>query len=180
MSRVGKQPVKVPSGVEVDVQSGLFRAQGPRGSLEQALHPEIKVEYDKAAGEIRVSRPSDEKRHKALHGLTQRLLSNAVVGVSKGFEKRLSIIGIGYNAKIQGAKLVLSVGFANQVEMPIPKDLKIETPSPTSIVVTGADKQKVGQFAAEVRGIRPPEPYKGKGIRYVGEFVRQKQGKKTV
>jgi len=180
MSRIGKQPVKVPSGVKVEVAAGIFKVQGPKGSLQQALHPEMKVQYRKDACEILVTRPSDSNWHKALHGLTQRLLANAVAGVSKGFERRLQIVGIGYSAKVQGPKLVLSVGFANQVELPVPADIKIELPVPTTIVVRGCDKQKVGQFAAEIRRVRPPEPYKGKGIRYEGEYVRRKAGKAFV
>jgi large subunit ribosomal protein L6 len=180
MSRVGKQLVKVPSGVKVELSAASCRVQGPKGTLEQALHPEMKIEYDRAAGELRVVRPSDTKRHKALHGLVQRLLANAITGVSAGFEKKLQIVGIGYAAKLQGDKLFLSVGFANQVEMPVPEGLKVEVPAVQQIIVRGSDKQKVGQFAAEIRDIRPPEPYKGKGIRYENEYVRRKAGKAFV
>lgn len=180
MSRVGKQPVKVPSGVKVELAAASCKVQGPRGTLEQALHPDMKVEYDKAAGVLTVTRPSDAKHHKALHGLTQRLLSNAVTGVSAGFEKKLQIVGIGYAAKLQGNTLLLSVGFANQVEMAVPEGLKVEVPAPQQVVVKGCDRQRVGQFAAEIREIRPPEPYKGKGIRYENEYVRRKAGKAFV
>jgi len=180
MSRVGKQPVKVPPGVKVELASGVFKAKGPRGTTEQALHPEIKVEYDEAAGEIRVTRPSDTNRHRALHGLVQRLVANAVTGVSAGFQKKLQIVGIGYSAKLQGQKLLLAVGFANQVEMPIPEGIKVEVPAPQQIIVGGCDRQRVGQFAAEVRRVKPPEPYKGKGIRYEDEYVRRKAGKAFV
>jgi large subunit ribosomal protein L6 len=180
MSRVGKQPVKVPAGVKVELGAGTFRAEGPKGTLEQALHGEIEVKYDKAAGEVRLARPSDSKKHKSLQGLMQRLVANAVFGVSQGFEKKLQIIGIGYSAKLVGGKLTLAVGFANQVEVEIPKDIKVEVPQPTLIVVKGCDRQKVGQFASEIRGVKPPEPYKGKGIRYDGEYVRRKAGKAFV
>jgi large subunit ribosomal protein L6 len=180
MSRVGKQPVKVPSGVKIEVSSGMLKVQGPKGSLQQALSPEMVIEFDKASGVALVKRPSDSNRHRALHGLTQRLLANAVQGVAQGFEKKLQIVGIGYSAKLQGNKLMLAVGFANLVEMEIPADLKVEAPQPTALVVKGCDKQRVGQFAAEIRRIRPPEPYKGKGIRYDGEYVRRKAGKAFV
>ncbi len=180
MSRVGKQPVKVPAGVKVDIKGGVFSATGPNGSLTQEIHPDITVKLDAQAGEVLVTRPTDSSRHKALHGLSQRLVSNVVTGVSTGFEKKLTIVGIGYNAKAQGAKLVMNIGFAHQVEMPVPKGLAVETPVPTQIVVKGADKQAVGQFAAEIRAIRPPEPYKGKGIRYENEYVRRKAGKAFV
>ena len=180
MSRVGKQPVKVPAGVKVEVSGGIFKAEGPKGTLEQALHPEINVEYDKSAGEVRVTRPGDANRHRALHGLMQRLLSNVVTGVSTGFQKKLQIIGIGYSAKLTGNKVVLTVGYANQVEMEIPGGLKVEVPAPQQLIVKGCDRQKVGQFAAEIRRVKPPEPYKGKGIRYEDEYVRRKAGKAFV
>jgi large subunit ribosomal protein L6 len=180
MSRVGKQPVKVPAGVKVEVKKGLFRAEGPRGKLEQRIHPDIKIEHDKEAGEVRFSRPTESKRHKSLHGLAQRLVGNAVAGVSEGFTKKLEIVGVGYNAKSQGDKLTLNLGYSGPVIMTIPEGVKVETPAPTQIVVTGCDKQKVGQFAAEVRRKRPPEPYKGKGVRYEDEYVRRKAGKAFV
>ena len=180
MSRVGKEIIKVPSGVKVEMKGRTFSAKGPKGALEQAIHPDMKVNCDSAAAEIRVERPSDIARHKALHGLTQRLVSNAVTGVSAGFEKKLTIIGIGYNAKAQGGKVLINVGFANTVEVEVPQDIEVQTPSPTSIVVRGADKQRVGQFAADLRSIRKPEPYKGKGIRYENEYVRRKAGKAFV
>jgi len=180
MSRVGKQPVKVPAGVKIEIKDGIFHAKGPKGALEQKIHPDMSVAYDEKAGVITVQRPSEQQRHRALHGLTQRLIANVVTGVSAGFEKKLQIIGIGYNAKAQPGKLLINVGFANTVEIPVPKDLTVETPSNTQIIVKGCDKQRVGQFAADVRGIRPPEPYKGKGIRYDGEYVRRKAGKAFV
>lgn len=180
MSRIGKQPVTVPSGVTVELKKTAFCAKGPKGSLEQPIHPDMTVDYDKDAGLVTVSRPSDAKRHKALHGLTQRLVANVVTGVSEGFAKKLEIVGIGYNARAQGAKLVMNLGFANTVEMTVPADLEIETPTNTSIIVRGCSKQKVGQFAADIRRVKPPEPYKGKGIRYEGEHVRRKAGKAFV
>ncbi len=180
MSRVGKQPVKVPSGVKVEVKKGLVRAEGPRGKLEQRVPFDIEVAYDKSEGVLRCSRPTDSKRHRALHGLTQRLVTNTVTGVSEGFTKRLSIVGVGYNARSQGKQITLNLGFAGPVVMQVPEGLTVETPAPTQIVVSGCDKQKVGQFAAEIRRKRPPEPYKGKGIRYEDEVVRRKAGKTFV
>ncbi|MCD6404912.1 MAG: 50S ribosomal protein L6 [Planctomycetes bacterium] len=180
MSRVGKQPVKVPSGVKVRITTDLFRAEGPKGKIDQPVHPDIMVKHDDAAGEIRVSRPADSKRFKALHGLTQRLVQNAVTGVSEGFEKRLQIVGVGYNARAQGPRLTLNLGFSNPVIMDVPEGVAVETPAPTVIVIKGPDKQKVGQFAAEIRRKRPPEPYKGKGVRYENEYVRRKAGKAFV
>lgn len=175
MSRIGKQPVKVPAGVKVEIKPGLLRVEGPRGKLEQPLHPDMLVKHD--GDEITVARPTDSKRHRALHGLTQRLVSNAVVGVSDGFEKKLTIVGVGYNARAKGRQITLNLGFSNPVVMAVPEGLTVETPATTQIVVSGADKQKVGQFAAEIRRKRPPEPYKGKGVRYVDEYVRRKAGK---
>jgi len=180
MSRIGKQPVKVPSGVKVEIKKGSLKAEGPKGTLEQPLHPDMKVEHDASAGVLTVSRPTDSKRHKALHGLTQRLISNAVTGVSEGFSRRLEIVGVGYNARVQGRQLTLNLGFSEPVIMQVPDGLEVETPAPTRIIVSGCDKQKVGQFAAEIRRKRPPEPYKGKGVRYEGEYVRRKAGKAFV
>ena len=180
MSRVGKQPVKVPAAVKVEVKKGLLRAEGPQGKLEQPIPPGIKIEHDREAGEIRFSRPTDSKRHKSLHGLTQRLVANAVAGVAEGFAKRLEIVGVGYNARSQGTRLTLNLGFSNPVIMMVPDGLTVETPTPTQVIVRGCDKQKVGQFAAEIRRKRPPEPYKGKGVRYENEYVRRKAGKAFV
>lgn len=180
MSRVGRQVVKVPAGVKIEWKNGVFRAQGPKGAVEERISPDMTVDYDQSAGEIRISRPTDMGRHKALHGLSQRLIANAVQGVSAGFEKKLAIVGIGYNAKAQAGKILMNLGFANQIEMEIPKDLTVETPAPTSIIIRGANKQRVGQFAADIRSTRPPEPYKGKGIRYEDEYVRRKAGKAFV
>jgi large subunit ribosomal protein L6 len=180
MSRVGKQPVKVPSGVKVEVKQGLIRTEGPKGKVEQRLPFDIELEHDSAAGEIRLTRPTDSKRHKSLHGLAQRLVSNAVTGVSEGFTRRLQIVGVGYNARTQGAQITLNLGFSNPVVMKVPEGISVETPAPTQIIVSGCDRQKVGQFAAEIRRKRPPEPYKGKGVRYEDEQVRRKAGKAFV
>src|SRR5712692_7512277 len=175
MSRIGKQPVAIPAGVKVHFDGGKIRVEGPKGKLELEPHPNMKVESDGKA--VKVTRPDDERLNRALHGLTRSLINNMVLGVTKGFEKRLKIEGIGYQARMDKKALVLTVGYANAVEMAPPDGVAIELPDPTTIVVRGADKQKVGQFAAEVRRVRPPEPYKGKGIRYENEQVRRKEGK---
>jgi large subunit ribosomal protein L6 len=177
MSRIGKQPVVVPSGVKVQVADGKVRVEGPKGKLEFEPHRNVKVEYDDKAKVVRVSRPDDERQNRALHGLTRSLVANMVQGVTRGYEKRLKIEGIGYQARMDKKTVVLTVGYANPVEMTPPDGVTVELPDPTTIVVRGADKQKVGQFAAEIRHARPPEPYKGKGIRYENEQVRRKEGK---
>jgi len=177
MSRVGKQPVTIPQGVKIDLKGNQIKVEGKGGRLEFAFHPELKVEHDESGGVIRVDRPNNERQMRALHGLTQRLISNMVTGVTTGFEKRLEIVGVGYQARMQGKDLELQIGFCHPVRMKVPEGLVIEVPDPTHIVVRGADKQLVGQFAANIRRIRPPEPYKGKGIRYQGEQVRRKAGK---
>lgn len=175
MSRIGKQPVAVPAGVKVQLDNGTLRVEGPKGKLEMVCHRAMKVEVD--ANVIRVTRPDDERTSRALHGLTRSLIANMIQGVSKGFEKKLKIEGIGYQARMDKKKLVLTVGYANAIEMLPPDGVTAELPDPTTIIVRGADKQKVGQFAAEVRQARKPEPYKGKGIRYENEKVRRKEGK---
>jgi large subunit ribosomal protein L6 len=177
MSRIGKQPVVFPTGVKVQVGDGKVRVEGPKGKLELVYHRNMKVQLDDAAKAIRVSRPDDERLNRALHGLTRSLIANMVEGVTKGFEKRLKIEGIGYQARMDKKALVLTVGYANAIAMAPPDGVAVELPDPTTIVIRGADKQKVGQFAAEVRQARPPEPYKGKGIRYEKEQVRRKEGK---
>jgi large subunit ribosomal protein L6 len=175
MSRIGKLPIKLASGVEIKVDDGRVRVKGPKGTLEEALaeHCSIVVE----AGEARVVRDSDEKRAKAMHGLMRALLANMVTGVTEGFSRGLDIVGIGYRAEVSGKKLTLTIGYSHPVAMPIPADLDVVAESQTKLVVKGANKQKVGQFAAEIRMVREPEPYKGKGIRYTGEVVRRKVGK---
>ena len=175
MSRIGKKPVPVVKGVKVTVQDHLVKMEGPKGKLELTVHPLITVKQD---GEnLLVTRPDDEKQSKALHGLTRALLNNMVVGVSAGYKKTLEIQGVGYKAEIKGKKLVLSVGYANTVPMEIPSDVQVALEGTNKIHVTGADKQAVGEFAAQVRKTRKPEPYKGKGIRYEGESVKIKPGK---
>jgi large subunit ribosomal protein L6 len=177
MSRIGKQPVPYPAGVKVQLTNGALRVEGPKGKLELTYHPRMTVQHDEGGKVIRVSRPDDERLNRALHGLTRSLIANMVEGVTKGFEKRLKIEGIGYQARLDKKRLVLTVGYANAVEMAPPEGVIVELTEPTTIVIRGADKQKVGQFAAEVRRVRPPEPYKGKGIRYEKEQVRRKEGK---
>ena len=176
MSRIGKLPVSIPGGVTITVGEGnLVTVKGPKGTLSQALRPEMIIEQD--AGVITVKRPNDEKETVAMHGMTRALLSNMVVGVTEGFKKELEINGVGYRAAKEGNKLVLTVGYSHPVEMPEIDGITIDVPAQNKIVISGPDKQKVGQFAAEVREKRPPEPYKGKGIKYVDETIRRKVGK---
>lgn len=177
MSRIGKQPVTIPAGVKVQINAGKVSVEGPKGKLEQAIHPTINVEQDAASKALLVRRPNDERLSRALHGLTRSLIANMVEGVTKGFEKKLKIEGIGYQARMDKKAIVLTVGYANSVEMAPPAGVTVELTDPTTIVIRGADKQKVGQFAAEIRRVRKPEPYKGKGIRYENEQVRRKEGK---
>ena len=177
MSRIGKQPVAVPAGVKVRVADGKVFVEGPKGKLEMVYHRNMKVVYDEAGKAVRVSRPDDERLNRALHGLTRSLLANMVEGVVKGYEKRLKIEGIGYQARKDKTAVVLTVGYANAITMTPPDGVTVDLADPTTIIVRGADKQKVGQFAAEVRAVRKPEPYKGKGIRYENEQVRRKEGK---
>jgi large subunit ribosomal protein L6 len=176
MSRIGKQPIEVPSGVDVQVgEDAVVTVRGPRGSLSQRLHPEMRIVREDA--EIRVERPSDEGFHRSLHGLTRTLIANMVEGVTKGYEKRLAIVGVGYRAAMKGKDLEVQVGYSHPVVVPAPEGIEFETPTATSIVVRGNDKQQVGEVAANIRKIRKPEPYKGKGIRYENEHVRKKAGK---
>ncbi|MGD2122345.1 MAG: 50S ribosomal protein L6 [Gemmatimonadota bacterium] len=175
MSRIGKMPVEVPKGVEVALKGRTFSAKGPKGNLSLDVHPEIEVEIDGTT--IEVKRPSDQPRHKALHGLVRSLLANTVIGVSEGFSKTLEIVGVGYRADPAGNGIKIQVGYSHPIDFPAPDGVTLECPNQTTIVVSGADKQKVGQAAAEIRAFRPPEPYKGKGIRYQGEYVRRKAGK---
>lgn len=177
MSRIGKMPVTVPGGVTVSINKGNFiKVQGPKGQLEQQFPTEISIEQ--VDGEVRVSRPTDHKNHRALHGLSRALLNNMVIGVSQGFTRVLDIEGVGYRSAMSGKNLVVFVGYSHPVEIIPPDGISFEVDKTgRQITITGIDKQVVGQIAAEVRGLRPPEPYKGKGIRYRGEFVRQKAGK---
>jgi large subunit ribosomal protein L6 len=175
MSRIGKLPVEVPKGVDVSLAGTLLTVKGPRGTLSLEHHPDMKVVVDE--GEVRVERPSDEKKHRALHGLTRALVANMMAGVTEGFTKTLEIVGVGYKAEQRGQTLLINAGFSHTVEYEAMEGVKVECPNPTTIVVSGPDKQKVGQTAAEIRAVRPPEPYKGKGIRYQGEQIRRKAGK---
>jgi large subunit ribosomal protein L6 len=177
MSRIGKQPVAIPGGVKVQVADGKVRVDGPKGKLEFEPHTAMLIKHDDKAKTIVISRPNDERSSRCLHGLTRTLIANMVEGVTKGYEKKLKIEGIGYQARMNKKSVVLTVGYANAVEMAPPDGVTVELPDPTTIVIKGADKQKVGQFAAEVRRVRKPEPYKGKGIRYENETVRRKEGK---
>ena len=176
MSRIGRMPVTVPAGVEVTIaENNVVTVKGPKGTLTQNLHPEMILEQE--GNVIHVKRPSDDKAHCALHGMTRAMLHNMVVGVSEGFKKELEINGVGYRAAKEGNKLVMNLGYSHQVIVPEIDGITIDVPSANKIVISGCDKQKVGQFAAEVREKRPPEPYKGKGIKYVDEVVRRKVGK---
>ena len=177
MSRIGKQPVVIPAGVKVGVAERAISVEGPLGKLDWEFHPEIDVRYDEADKSVRIDRRSDARLARALHGLSRAIIQNMVVGVTKGYEKKLEIVGVGYLAAVQKDKLQLRVGFANEIHLPIPKGLTVTCPDQTHVVIKGTDKQLVGQFAAEVRSVRKPEPYKGKGIRYDGEVVRRKAGK---
>jgi large subunit ribosomal protein L6 len=175
MSRIGKMPVEVPKGVDVTLDGKSFTAKGPKGTLSMEVHPEIEVQVD--GGAVMVTRPSDQPRHRALHGLTRSLLANMVTGVSEGFSKTLEIVGVGYRAEPTDTGLKIQVGYSHPIDYPAPEGITLTCPNQTTIVVSGADKQQVGQSAAKIRSFRPPEPYKGKGIRYQGEHVRRKAGK---
>ncbi|GAQ24679.1 MULTISPECIES: 50S ribosomal protein L6 [Tepidanaerobacter] len=175
MSRIGKMPVDIPSGVEVAINGNQITVKGPKGSLSRVLHKDMIIK--KEDSKIIVERPSDEKNHRALHGLTRSLINNMVMGVVNGFEKRLALEGVGYRAAKQGDKLVLTVGYSHPVEFDPPEGIEFEVPAANRIVVKGIDKDLVGQIAANIRAVREPEPYKGKGIRYENEVVRRKEGK---
>ena len=177
MSRIGKIPVPVPAGVKVGVTDNTVAVEGPLGKLEGRFRPETKVQFDEAARRVLVTREDDSRQAKAFHGLTRALLRNMIVGVSQGYEKKLEIVGVGYLAAVQKDILQLRVGYANEVHLKIPAGLKVTCPDQTHVLIKGIDKQAVGQFAAEVRASRKPEPYKGKGVRYDGEQVRRKAGK---
>ena len=175
MSRIGKMPVALPKGVEITEAEGTVSVKGPKGSLSLTVHPDMTVTLGE--DELRVERPSDEKDHRALHGLTRALIQNMVTGVTDGFSKTLEIIGVGYRADLQGQGVTLNLGYSHTIEYVPAEGVSLECPNQTTIVVSGIDKQKVGQAAAEIRSFRPPEPYEGKGIRYRGEHVRRKAGK---
>lgn len=175
MSRIGRKPIAIPAGVEVKVADNVVTVKGPKGELSQNIHQNMQIDVEGAV--VTVSRPDDSKINRSLHGLSRTLIANMVEGVSTGFKKELEIVGIGYRAAKEGKNLVMNLGFSHQVIMPEIDGITIEVPGPNKIVISGPDKQKVGQFAAEVREKRPPEPYKGKGVRYAGEVVRKKEGK---
>lgn len=175
MSRIGKAPIAIPAEAKVEVADNTVSVAGPKGTLHLQMHPGMGIQVED--GKIWISRPSDEKAQKALHGLVRSLLANMVQGVTKGFEKRLELAGLGYRAQVQGQELTLSLGFSHPIVYPVPPDVKIVAESPTSLVVSGIDKQRVGQVAAQIRSFRKPEPYKGKGVKYATERIRRKAGK---
>ena len=175
MSRIGRNPIAVPAGVEVKVDGSTVTVKGPKGTLTRTVHSNMKVELDGAV--VTVARPDDSNLNKSLHGLTRTLIANMIEGVEKGYSKELEVNGVGYRVAVQGKDLVLNIGFSHQVIMPAPEGITVETQNPNKIVISGPDKQAVGQFAAEVREKRPPEPYKGKGIKYADEHIRRKEGK---
>ncbi|MGH8933152.1 MAG: 50S ribosomal protein L6 [Egibacteraceae bacterium] len=175
MSRIGKNPVPVPDGVEVSLEGRTLRVKGPRGELEQEIHPDVTVTI--ADGQITVTRSDNEREHRALHGLFRSLIANMVSGVTDGYQRRLEIVGVGYRAAKQGDGLRLLLGYSHPIEVDAPEGITFDVPTPTRITVSGASKQQVGQVAANIRALRKPEPYKGKGVRYEGEQVRRKSGK---
>jgi large subunit ribosomal protein L6 len=177
MSRIGKKPITIPSGVEVTITPGTVKVKGPKGELSERINPEITVSQDD--GTVTVTRPTDRGPHRALHGLTRSLVANMVTGVTEGFEKRLEIQGVGYRATMKGKDLEMQLGFSHPVNVKAPDGIEFEVPQPTQIVVRGISKQRVGETAAQIRKWRPPEPYKGKGIRYADEYVQRKVGKRA-
>ncbi|WP_417851227.1 50S ribosomal protein L6 [Thalassoglobus sp.] len=177
MSRIGKKPIPVAAGTEITISDGVIRVKGKNGELSFEHHPNMEVVWNDSDREIQINRPNDQPQNRALHGLTRALVANMVTGVNEPFVRKLEIQGVGYQATLNGKELALQVGFANTVRLPVPENVTCELPNSTSIVVKSTDKQAVGQFAANIRRVRPPEPYKGKGIRYEGEQVRRKSGK---
>ncbi len=175
MSRIGNKPVVIPAGVTIDIKDNTVTVKGPKGELSYTFNQNITLVQNE--DEVVFTRPDDSKENKTIHGTTRAVFNNMVVGVTEGFQKELELIGVGYRAQLQGKKLVLNVGYSHPVEFTPEEGLEIEVPSNTKVIVKGYDKQKVGELAANIRGVRPPEPYKGKGIRYVDEFVRRKEGK---
>jgi large subunit ribosomal protein L6 len=176
MSRIGKKPVTIPSGVTATVEGQTVKMKGPKGQLQFVAHGDVEVKFDK--GVIRVAPRTETNRARAMYGTARAQIANLVAGVTKGFEKKLEITGVGYRAAMQGKNLQLALGYSHDVIFPIPEGIQVAVPKPTEITVTGSDVQKVGQVAAEIRAFRPPEPYKGKGVKYVGEFIFRKEGKK--
>lgn len=177
MSRVGKLAIDIPTGVQIEQKEQMVIVKGPNGILQQNIHPDMKIVID--ASTVKVERPSENKFHKSLHGLTRSLIQNMVTGLTVGYEKKLEIVGVGYRAEIKGKNLVLQLGFSHPIYFLPPEGISIEVPIPTNIIVKGVDKHLVGQVAAKIRSFRPPEPYKGKGVRYAEEYVRRKAGKAT-
>jgi large subunit ribosomal protein L6 len=175
MSRIGRKPIAIPGGVEVNVEGSHVVVKGPKATLERDVHPDMRVRV--SDGEVVVERPSDDRAHRALHGLTRSLIANMVEGVTSGFSKTLEIQGVGYRAAAKGSDIEIAVGYSHPVLVKAPKGITFDLPAPTKIVISGADKQAVGQVAADIRSLRPPDSYKGKGIRYSGEYVRRKAGK---
>lgn len=175
MSRIGRKPIPVPQGVDVQIEGNVVRVKGPKGQIEREVHRDMAVKLENST--LIVERPSDTKNHRSLHGLTRSLISNMVDGVTNGFQKNLDMVGVGYRAAKQGNKLVLTIGYSHPVEIDPPAGIEIEVPVPTKIAVKGIDKQAVGQLAANIRAVRQPEPYKGKGIKYEDEVIRRKVGK---
>ena len=175
MSRIGRKPINIPAGVEVKFENGSLTVMGAKGTLTQKIHPNMTVEIND--GIMEVKRPNDDQLNRSLHGLTRTLIANMMVGVTEGYKKELQVNGVGYRCQKQGKQLVMNLGFSHNVVFEDTEDITIEVPGPNSIIIHGADKQKVGQFAAEIREKRPPEPYKGKGIKYVDEHIRRKEGK---
>jgi large subunit ribosomal protein L6 len=176
MSRIGKKPVVVPSGITADVEGQTVKIKGPKGALQVVLHDDVSVKLD--GGQIKVDPRSESKRARSQWGTSRTLIANLIAGVTKGFEQRLEINGVGYRASVQGKNLQIALGYSHDIVYPIPEGITIATPRPVEIVITGSDRQKVGQVAAEIRDYRPPEPYKGKGIKYAGERIFRKEGKK--
>ncbi|MFA8438905.1 50S ribosomal protein L6 [Pueribacillus sp. YX66] len=175
MSRIGLKPIEIPNGVTVTKEGNTVTVKGPKGELTRTLHDEMVIDIQEK--EVIVSRPSEQKEHRSLHGTTRSLIQNMIQGVTNGFERRLELVGVGYRANKQGQKLVLNVGYSHPVEFDPEKGIEIDVPENTKVVVKGIDKERVGELAANIRAVRPPEPYKGKGIRYEGEYVRRKEGK---
>lgn len=175
MSRIGKNPIAVPKGVTITIDGNNVKVKGPKGELQRTIVPDLKVVYEN--DQVTVTRPSDEAKHKALHGLSRTLVANMIEGVTTGFKKQLEIVGVGYKAEVRPYGLQLALGFSHAVEYRAPEGIKLSAPAPTSVIIEGANKEVVGQVAAELRSLRPPEPYKGKGIKYLGEQIRRKAGK---
>lgn len=175
MSRVGKKPIPVEKGVKIEKSNGTVKVKGPKGELSLEVRPEITINVTES--EVVVDRPSDSRQHKSMHGLYRALISNMIKGVTEGYQKKLEIVGVGYRAEMKGTKLQLQLGYSHPIIFSLPSEIKIEIPQPTQIVISGIDKQLVGQVAAKIRSMRPAEPYKGKGVKYEGEYIRRKAGK---